>query len=172
MSKINFTNATQKGAKNTVSDVWLTPPEIIDKLGVFDLDPCGWIPQGEPIVKTALNYFDVEINGLDKDWNYPFVFVNFPYSEAKIWMEKVVSEYKKWNNNIVVLCFNRSDTRWFQANAKYATGINCISKRISFLDSNGNKKSNGNAPSILIAYGEEAYERCKNIQGTLLRIDK
>ena len=28
------------------SDVWLTPPEIIDAVGPFDLDPCA--APGEP----------------------------------------------------------------------------------------------------------------------------
>lgn len=165
-NKRNFTNATQNGIK-TISDVWLTPQFIIDKIGISDLDPCGWTPNNTPFVKTANKYFVEEENGLIQDWNYETVFVNFPYSDAKLWMEKVISEYKKWNNNIIVLCFNRSDTRWFQNNVKYATGMNCLSKRISFLNYKGETQTNGNAPSVLIAFGKEAFKRIKKCDGLI-----
>lgn len=48
--------------------------------------------------------------------------------------------------------------------------MNFINKRIKFLNSNGIEMSNGNAPSVLIAFGEEAFERIKNIDGIVCEI--
>lgn len=84
MSK-SFHNATQFGRKNTKSDIWLTPKWIIDKTGPFDLDPCGHLPNGQAIINTANSYFTEDDNGLVQDWSeYPFVFVNPPYSDPKL----------------------------------------------------------------------------------------
>lgn len=155
--------------RKTNSDIWITPQWIIDKLGIFDLDPCGWLPNGNPIVKTANNYFTEEDNGLNKSW-FGDVFVNFPYSQSKEWLTKC-SEYGKIGE-IVVLCFVRSDTQAWQQNVKSCTGINLINKRISFLDNEGKSKSNGNAPSCLIAWGEKSFERICKIDGIILRTAK
>lgn len=43
------------------TDEWLTPPEIIRKLGPFDLDPCS--PVKRPW-ETAKNHYTEENNGL------------------------------------------------------------------------------------------------------------
>lgn len=165
----NFTNANKEGPKNTLSDVWLTPPWIIDLIGISDLDPCGWLPDGEkPIVQTAHHYFTEKDNGLEQDW-FGSVFVNFPYSDAKNWMKKVNEYYVQTLNPVIVLCFVRSETQWFQEHVRCATGINLIRKRISFLNAQGEQKTNGNAPSCLIAYGESAFERIQHVPGLCFR---
>lgn len=52
-----------------------------------------------------------------------------------------------------------------------------MAKRISFLNQDGEaknekgQKSNGNAPSCLVAWGEENYARIKKVDGIYLRID-
>lgn len=176
----NFTNANKNGPSGTKTDTWITPKWIIDKIGISDLDPCGFLKDGRPIVETAKNYCTgsagiIDDDGLLKDWsNYESVFVNFPYSESKLWLKKCSEEYllKSENSNIIVLCFVRSDTQAWQKYVKnYSTGINLINKRISFLDCEGSIKSNGNAPSCLIAYGEKAFERIKSIDGILFKQD-
>jgi len=48
--------------QNTIgNDEWLTPPEIVYALGVFNLDPCS--PKDRP-GPTATNHFTVNDNGL------------------------------------------------------------------------------------------------------------
>lgn len=50
---------------STSKQEWLTPPEIIQALGPFDLDPCA------PIVRpwdTAQTYYTIDDNGLLKEW--------------------------------------------------------------------------------------------------------
>lgn len=171
MSK-NFHNATQQGPNNTITDVWLTPPFVITKIGVSDLDPCGHLPDGvNPIVRTANHYFTEKENGLLQDWSiYKTVFCNFPYSDSRAWLKKCSEEAKK-GCEIIALCFIRAETRAWQENVKSATGINLINKRIKFLNAKGEEKGNGNAPSCLIAWSEAAYQRIKNIDGIYVRID-
>lgn len=155
------------------NDSWITPKYIINAIGLSELDPFGYKhPDKGILVETARNYFFEQDDGLTKDWNYKSVFVNFPYSKARECMDKCTYEYQIHNNDIIVLCFNRSETKWYQNNVNFATGINMIKKRIKFIDFNGKLRSNGNAPSCLIAYGEDAYKRIKNIEGIYCRIDK
>lgn len=167
--KRNFTNSTQLAGKHTNTDTWLTPPWIIDSIGPFDLDPCGFLPNGKPLVNTANNYFTEDTNGLIKDW-YGKVFVNYPYSDGYNWLTKCKNEFLSGNTtHIIVLCFVRSETKAWQENVKYATGINLINKRIKFLNSDGEVKGNGNAPSCLIAFGESAFDKIKNIDGIIFK---
>ena len=163
---MSFTSATPLGPAKTETDIWNTPQYILDKLGgpdYFDLDPC----QSEIIItNTAKNYYTEKENGLQQKW-FGNVWCNPPYSTAKFWLEKMAE-----HQNGIMLIFVRSDTRAWQNYVKTATGINLINKRIKFLDVNGNCKTNGNAPSSLIAWGEENYQKIKNIEGIYLKIDK
>lgn len=164
---MSFHSATPLGPENTGTDTWLTPPWIIEKIGLSDLDPCAWLVDGKPIVETARNYITEDQDGLKTDWNNQNTFVNFPYSQGKHWLKKC-SEH----NNGIVLCFVRCETAAWQKYVKNATGINLMNKRVKFLTGEGIEKSNGNAPSCLIAWGEDNYERIKRVDGICVRIDK
>lgn len=165
---MNSFNAATKSSQGNQTDVWITPQWIIDKLCYFDLDPCGYLIDGFPIVATAKRYFTEVEDGLRQDWQ-GFVFVNFPYSQSYDWLKKCSEEYAKGNCEIVILCFVRSDTDAWQHNLKGCTGLNLMDKRIKFLDKFGKEKSNGAAPSCLIAYGEDAFKRIKNVPGLVFR---
>jgi hypothetical protein len=168
--KNGFQSATPKGAKNTVSDVWLTPQWVIDAIGMSDLDPCGWLPDGNPIVQTACRYLTESEDGLSCKWSGS-IFCNPPYSDLKSWLAKCSEYHQKTGEDVIVLCFVRSETKAFQQNIDNCTGINLMNKRVKFLDSNGVSKGNGNAPSCLIAWGEGAYQRIKNVDGLYFRKD-
>jgi hypothetical protein len=47
------------------TDVWLTPPHIIQALGSFDLDPCS--PLNRPW-DTAQKHYTIEDDGLTSPW--------------------------------------------------------------------------------------------------------
>lgn len=163
---MSFTSATPFGPHKTKTDTWITPKWIIDQIGLSDLDPCAFLVNGKPLVETARHYITEEQDGLTTPW-FGTVFVNFPYSQSRVWMKKC-SEY----NNGIVLCFARTDVKAWQENVRNATGINFINKRVSFLNNKGEKLSNGNAPSALIAWGEENYKRICNVDGICCRIQK
>lgn len=168
MKNNRFNNATPKGGKHTQSDVCLTPQWIIDGIGVSDLDPCGWLPDGKPIVQTARKYFTENDDGLTSEWSGT-IFCNPPYSDLKSWLKKCSEYYDQTGNDVIVLCFARTETKAFQENIKNCTGINLINKRIKFLNAEGVEQGNGNAPSCLIAWGEKAFENIKNIDGLVFR---
>lgn len=165
-----FQQATPDGPANTKTDIWITPKWIIDKIGISELDPCGWLPNGQPIVRTANNYFTEQDNGLIQDWSmYGTAFVNFPYSGIYEWMKKCRDEAAK-GCEIITLCFARTETKAWQHHVKNATGINLMNKRVKFLNQHGIEKGNGNCPSVLIAWGENAFNRIKNVDGIILRV--
>ena len=76
------------GGEPTVAgtDVWLTPPELLAKLGTFDLDPCA--PIDRPW-DTALNHFTKENDGLTQGW-FGRVWLNPPYGRGMdLWLNKL-----------------------------------------------------------------------------------
>lgn len=71
---------------NSKTVVWLTPPEIKEPLGQFDLDPCAADPR--PFDMATTNYTEAD-NGLIKPW-FGNVWLNPPYgAEIEAWMEKM-----------------------------------------------------------------------------------
>lgn len=48
-----------------LKDEWLTPPEIIESLGPFDLDPCAPV---NPPWKMADRHYTIKDNGLMQPW--------------------------------------------------------------------------------------------------------
>lgn len=154
------------GHQNPVmkNDEWLTPPDIIENIGSFDLDPCS------PIVRpwdTADEHYNINDDGLNKDW-YGRVWCNPPYGlEAAKWLKKLAD-----HDNGVALLFARTETRMFFEHVwEKATGILFIEGRLYFHYVDGTRaKSNSGAPSCLISYGEECLdilESCE-IKGKLI----
>ena len=78
------------GGEPTVAgtDVWLTPPELLNKLGKFDLDPCA--PLDRPW-DTATTHFTIHDDGLKQDWQGR-VWLNPPYGRGMDrWLEKLAN---------------------------------------------------------------------------------
>jgi hypothetical protein len=146
------------------SDIWLTPPNLINSLGKFDLDPCcpnnlKW--------KTAENYYSLENeqDGLLLPWNGR-VFLNPPYSNWGEFVKKL-SEH----GNGICLIFARTETRaFFNYIWDKADSILFIKKRVRFFNKDGKLCGGSTAPSVLIAYGKnntEALEKC-GVEGKLI----
>ena len=133
-------------------DEWLTPPEIIQALGEFDLDPCA--PMERPW-DTAKNHMTITDDGLSQEWKGR-VWCNPPYGrECKKWIERLAD-----HNNGIGLTFARTDTiMWHEHIWSRASGILFLRGRLTFYHGDGGKAaSNGGAPSALIAYGEHNAE--------------
>lgn len=139
----------EKGIITT--DTWLTPPEIIRSLGVFDLDPCT--PEYMPW-ETAKKRFTEYDNGLIQPW-FGSVWCNPPYSNVGEWLRKC-SEYMK----CIAMVFARTETKAFhQWVWPKADSIFFFEKRIQFYTATGVKAMSAGAPSVLIAYDIEHSER-------------
>tara|TARA_R110002094_G_scaffold82214_1_gene87256 strand:+ start:291 stop:593 length:303 start_codon:yes stop_codon:yes gene_type:complete len=97
-------NTSFEKSKNTKVE-WLTPPDLVKKLGSFDLDPCA--PVDAPFYH-ALNYYTVKQDGLSKKWKGR-VYCNPPYGRGmELWLKKL-----KYHGNGIALIFARTETKCF-----------------------------------------------------------
>lgn len=133
-----------------MKDEWLTPPEILEKLGRFDLDPCAPVPNNRPW-DTARQHFSVLDDGLSREW-FGRVWCNPPYGrEAEKWLARLAD-----HGNGIALIFARTETRMFFSQVwPKARGMLFIEGRLHFHHVDGSRAAaNSGAPSVLVAYGE------------------
>ena len=131
-----------------LKDEWLTPPEILKRLGHFDLDPCAPINRPWP---TASQHYTVNDNGLLKLWTGR-VWCNPPYgAEAAKWLCRCAG-----HGNAVALIFARTETKmFFDWVWRHAHALLFIEGRLFFHHVDGTRAAhNGGAPSVLVAYGQ------------------
>lgn len=130
---------------------WLTPPEWIEALGPFDLDPC--IPSAGMPWRTAEMMWTPEIDGLRRPW-FRRVWCNPPYGAPKViepWMKRMAE-----HGNGVALIFARTETAcWFKYVWPKATGALFVQGRPHFHRADGVRADmNSGGPVALLAYGE------------------
>lgn len=147
---------------------WLTPPEIVRALSVFDLDPCAPTIRPWP---TAIKHYTIDDDGLSQDWRGK-VWMNPPYgtSTAK-WLKKL-SEH----GNGIALIFARTETKmFFDYIWNRADAILFLKGRLSFYNVDGTKgNSNAGAPSCLVAYGKPNVLalRDSELSGKIILLDQ
>lgn len=143
---------------NTVTegkDEWLTPPHIIESLGVFDLDPCS--PINRPW-DTAKNHLTILDDGLSKNWKGR-VWCNPPYGrETFKWIDKLSQ-----HGNGIALIFARTETIGFHEHIwNKADSIFFFKGRLKFHHVTGEQGGSANAPSCLVAFGGANVEAIEN----------
>jgi hypothetical protein len=129
------------------SETWLTPPEILQSLGTFTLDPC--CPVGMPW-KTANQMLTPDDNGLLQPWTGR-VWLNPPWgSKADPWIEKMAL-----HGNGIALLPARTETRLFFTYVwGEASAVLFVRGRPHFHRLNGSRaKANCGVPIVLVAYG-------------------
>ena len=141
-----------RGATN----VWLTPPEIIQALGPFDLDPCAAVDQPWPSARTHYTEHD---DGLARPW-HGFVWCNPPFGpEAGTWIERLAA-----HGHGIGLTPARTETRWFVRSIwGRADAILFLHGRPHFHRATGERAAaNSGAPICLAAYGPLGVERLRS----------
>lgn len=137
---------------------WLTPKEVVDTLGPFDLDPCYSLPHPW---ETASRFYTEDDDGLAQPWE-GFVWCNPPYGEhTEKWLEKCAN-----HKEAIALIFARTETKMFR---KYiwekAKAICFIYGRLTFHHSDGTKGNmSAGAPSCLVAWSDEGVRRLYQYQ--------
>lgn len=138
------------------SEVWLTPPGIIEALGPFDLDPCACMePRPWP---TAREHFTTLENGLAQPWRGR-VWCNPPYGGPAIlrpWMHRMADHGRG-----TLLIFARTETEAFHEFVwQRADALLFLRGRLHFHRPDGVRAAaNAGAPSVLCAYGGEDAQR-------------
>ena len=146
---------------------WETPQDFFDKVNDifnFTLDACA-----EDNTAKVSNYFTVEDDALTKDWK-GVVWCNPPYGKiAELWLQRMAI-----HNNGIALIFARTETEmFFNFVWDRATSLLFIKGRLHFHYVSGEKaKANSGAPSVLIAYGDEADARLRksSIKGKYIHL--
>lgn len=142
------------------NDEWLTPPEILERLGEFDLDPCAPELEVRPW-STARYHFTKSMDGLSRNWNGR-VWMNPPFGrEAVKWMHKLAE-----HGNGIALIPARTETAMFYETVwGKADAVLFIKGRPHFHFVDGSRAAfNSGAPICLIAYGEENAEKLHQSQ--------
>ena len=132
----------------SLKEEWITPSEVIEALGLFDLDPCAAISQPWP---TATEHYTVADDGLVQPWRGR-VWCNPPYgSKTSLWLRKLAD-----HGNGTALIFARTETEMFFEQVWHrAQAIFFFRGRLHFCHVSGAKAAgNAGAPSCLVAYGQ------------------
>ncbi|WP_260972893.1 phage N-6-adenine-methyltransferase [Mycolicibacterium llatzerense] len=134
------------------TDVWLTPRNILDALGPFDLDPCA--APDPSIWPTAAEHITLPQDGLCQLW-HGRVWLNPPYNQAAQWLERLAL-----HGQGTALIFARTETAGFVEHVwNAATAILFLHGRLHFHHGDGRRaKENSGAPSCLVAYGDSDAE--------------
>ena len=161
MTGIGGHHSPYQGATND----WLTPPDIIEALGPFDLDPCASVNQ--PWRTADVQYTQ---HGLEQLWD-GFVWCNPPYGpETWTWLEQMSQ-----HDNGIALTFARTETKGFFSQVWRGTADSMLflEGRLFFHHPVTGERAahNSGGPSVLLAYGEKATTRLvtSGLKGALIR---
>lgn len=140
----------------SASDEWLTPRELLGKLGEFDLDPCSPRIRPWPTAKKHLTCVD---HGLISEWQGR-AWVNPPYSQVGLWLDKAAE-----HGNAICLVFARTDTRWWVRHVwGQADGVFFFAHRLRFCRPDGTSADKeAGSPSALVCYGAANAEFVKGL---------
>jgi hypothetical protein len=135
--------ASQKGQ----TDIWLTPLDLIQKIGGdFDYDPCPFLGH-----KTA-NILELK-DGLKSKW-FGKVWLNPPYSEADVWVQKLAEHgYGQ------ALLFARTGSKWMQRALRSADSVCFLKGRVSFMKPDKTFEHNAGADSLVLSFGCEIQDK-------------
>lgn len=150
-----------------VTTTWLTPPELIEKLGPFDLDPCA-APSPRPW-STAARHIELPEDGLEAEWS-GHVWLNPPYSFAAWeWLAKLAE-----HGDGIALVFARTETAGFVSQVwEKASGVLFLYGRLYFHRPDGTRApASSGAPSCLVAYGSVAARKlaASDLAGTYVHL--
>jgi hypothetical protein len=138
--------------------VWLTPPDILAKLGgpdSFDLDPCAAIDQPW---RTAKHQFTEKDDGLAQDWRqFGRTWLNPPYTNSVIgtWLGRLGD-----HGDGIALIFARTETEVFHRQVwERCDALLFMEGRLYFHYPDGTRaRANAGAPSVFCAYGPESAD--------------
>lgn len=147
---------------------WLTPPEIVSALGVFDLDPCAPCSSRRPW-ETAEHHFSLEDNGLKQPW-HGRIWLNPPYGrETGVWLDRLAD-----HGDGIALIFARTETEMFFSQVwERADAVLFLQGRLHFHHVDGTRAAaNAGAPSCLVAYGRRNVSalRFSGIKGKMVML--
>lgn len=133
-----------------MNDEWLTPPDILAKLGHFDLDPCS--PERPPW-GIADRHFHKTEDGLSRPWEGR-IWLNPPFGRLwPAWVRKLADH----GNGIALLAARTETEAFFELVWARASAVLFLRGRPHFHFVTGERgHHNSGAPICLVAYDKAA----------------
>ena len=132
------------------SDSWLTPPEIVTRLGYFDLDPCGCAGMPWKLADTTFTLPDND--GLVEPWTGR-VFCNPPYSKkaSAAFINRMID-----HRNGILLYPARLETGLWSKIWESGDAFLFLAGQIKFYNPDGTRNDQGASmhPTVLVAFGQ------------------
>ena len=128
------------------SDEFETPKDFYEKINNiwdFTLDPAATIDNAK-----CKKYYTIDDDGLSKSWEGESVFLNPPYSQNSIWVQKAYEEGQKEDTEVVVLIPARTCTKYWHNYCMKAQELHFIKGRLKF----GNMTNSAPFPSVLVVF--------------------
>lgn len=150
-------------SSNAGTHEWVTPRDILDPLGDFDLDPCA--PKVRPW-DCAKHSYTIDDDGLAKPW-FGRVWCNPPYGRFATPFVLKMSQHKEG----LLLVFVRTETKlWQQVILPTCHSIRLLDWRPTFHYTNG-KAGPGNCggPMCLVSWNEEDTVIAKRLGGVTVK---
>lgn len=135
-------------------DDWETPDYLYNQALLNynvkpTLDVCATV-----LNRKCLDYFDRNQNGLLQEWNQDF-FMNPPYSEVGLWVEKAYKEHLKYNVTGIALIFSKTDTKFWHDYIEQKADVYFIKGRIKFCKDGIPGKHPAPYPSCWVVWREK-----------------
>ncbi len=138
------------------SDVWFTPPNIFEALGItFDLDPCA-PPGGVSWIPAERHYSEMD-DGLTQPWEGR-VWLNPPYSNPQPWVKRLSIH----GDGVALLPADTTTSLWHDHIIR-SDALCFIRGRLHFMRANFTTETNARFASVLVAWGEvstQAVREC------------
>jgi len=114
------------------NDLWETPHLPLEEAMIkYDINPKIDVSATQQNTKFP-KYFTIQQNGLVQEWNEDF-FMNCPYSEIEVWMQKAYEQHLKYNVNALILVFAKTSTKWWHEFVEGKAETHFQKGRIRFL---------------------------------------
>lgn len=151
-------------ANHQSENTWFTPKEFLEKLGMFDLDPCTMSFRPFDIANKSY-CFDLGQDGLTLPWE-GHVWLNPPYGkELGPFVDKFIQ-----HRYGIMLIFARMGSEHIQKLIKEGAYLYCLRNRVTFIDKNLIKaKSNSGCDSCLVFFNPQEIENVKKFDGVLIK---
>ena len=161
---IDFVNKTSTPAAE--KDLWQTPRDLFNALDQefdFNLDACA-----SDLNFLCGDYFTEHRSATVNEWSLPTdiniiknVFMNPPYSQTELFMERAAEQAKKHNLTVVSLVNANTDTKWFADAVKSANEVRLLTGRIGFVKPDGKKASGNPKGQCLIIWRGNCKTPCQ-----------
>lgn len=145
------------------SDQWGTPPEIVDALGKFDLDPCAMPKPGRQFAR--INFAAPHLDGFVVGWDSQAMRQANFYQKVRVWCNPPFNRYErpKWmkkmsehGNGIMLIPAATETAAFFSYVWQKADAVCFLNGRPHFHYPNGKRASfNCGTAIVLVAYGKE-----------------